>query len=190
MLQYEIIIYLGESGLNVFLNELKDSAQGREKSVLDYVRKNLLNSLITETKPLKEDLSLEKFSNDFMTLREKLATMQKTNERACRMKINEFVVGFEESMQVIISLANFYEQKTLFEIEKERNSILEIINSDSIDSNTKLNIVIKKLDDLREIIMKTFEEIIQKIKNYEDISTKKIARAKNSFYLNIKKFLK
>lgn len=171
-------------GLNNFLSELKNSANSKEKSVLDYVK----NDIIKIT-PLNNEINIEKYKNDFFSLKEKLSFLQATNERLCRMRINEFVMSFEENIQVIMSLANFYEQKSIFEIEKEKNSILEIVNSDNIDSYMKLNIISNKLDNMRDLISKIFDEIISKIKNYEELSEKKIARAKNSFYLNIKKFL-
>ncbi len=176
---------LDESGLNKFISELKNSANGGEISVLEYVKKKI----ISHPEISKKEIKTDNFINEFMSLREKLNFLQLNNERACRKKINEFIVSFEENMQVITSLANFYEQKTVFEIEKQRNSILEILNSDNLEPSTKLDVVNRKLDDLRQIILSTFEDILEKIKKYENISTKKITRAKKSFYLNIKKFL-
>jgi hypothetical protein len=140
-----------------------------------------------------DDSDVEKFetlSKDFNSIRDLLANMQKVNERECKMKINEFVVGFEQNMQVLLSLANLFEQKTIFEIEKKRNSILELISSETIDVNIKLKIVTQKLDELTNVISQTMESIKNKIKGYEDLSIKKIARARNSFLIKIKKFLK
>jgi hypothetical protein len=93
-------------------------------------------------------------------------------------------------MQVLLSLANLFEQKTIFEIEKQRNSILQLVTSETIQPSTKLELISKKLEDMNSVIVNTFGTIVSKIKNYEEISSKKIARARSSFMIKLKKFLK
>jgi hypothetical protein len=183
--------------LSDFLNDLKLSSSSKEKSVLDYISKNML--ILPQTK--SEDSPIQQFSedeknkfetitNDFNSIREILSNLQSNNERECRHRINEFVVNFEQNMQVLLSLANLFEQKTIFEIEKQRNSILQLVTSETIQPATKLELISKKLEDMNSMIVNTFETIVSKIKNYEEISSKKITRARNSFMIKLKKFLK
>lgn len=131
----------------------------------------------------------ELISKDFHSIREILSNLQQVNERECRMKINEFMVNFEQNMQVLLSLTNLIEQKTIFEIEKKRNAILQLINAENVEPNSKFEIISQKLEELYKMVRQAFESIKSKITNYEDISEKKIARAKNSFMIKIKKFL-
>ncbi len=183
--------------MNDFLTELKNSSNSKEKAVLDFVMKNMLvlpqmkaENNVLEQFSMDEKNKFESITNDFNSIREILSNLQANNERECRLRINEFVVGFEQNMQVLMSLANLFEQKTIFEIEKKRNSILQLIGSETIKPGTKLELVTKKFEDLTSMIAKTFETIENKIKSYEDISSKKITRARNSFMIKIKKFLK
>ncbi len=180
-----------------FLSDLKLSSGSKEKAVLDYITNNMI--VIPQSK--SDDSPIQKFSedeknkfesitNDFNSIREILSNLQSNNERECRHRINEFVVGFEENMQVLLSLANLFEQKTIFEIEKQRNSILQLIKSETIQPNTKLELISKKLEDMNAVIVNTFETIVSKIKNYEEISSKKITRSRSSFMIKLKKFLK
>lgn len=106
------------------------------------------------------------------------------------MKINQFVISFEQNMQVLLSMTNLFEQKTIFEIEKQKNNIIDLLSSESIDVNTKLTMISKKLEELTSLVRNTFLSMKTKIKDYEDISNKKIGRSRNAFLLNLKKFLK
>jgi len=170
---------------------MKNIISNEESSLNELNRSNKYNNPKNSNQnssfePIKKFESLNK---DFNTIRELLSNFQKMNERECKMRINEFVVGFEQNMQVLMSLANLFEQKTIFEIEKQRNSIMQILNSETIEPVTKLEVVEQKLEKLTEMIYETFEGIKDKVKAYEDISDKKIKRAKNSFLIKIKKFL-
>jgi hypothetical protein len=168
------------------MKDLKSSASTKEKSVLDYVMKDVnLNKKNAEVSE-----RFESISKNFNSIREIMNNMQRVNERECRMKINEFIVNFEQNMQVLLSLANLFEQKTIFEIEKKRNSILQLITQDNLDPNARLQVATEKLEELHLMIKNTFESVKSKIQAYEDISDKKISRARGSFMVKIKKFLK
>jgi len=93
-------------------------------------------------------------------------------------------------MNVLISLANLSEQKSLFEVEKIKDKILDLINIENIDPQIKFEIVSEKLVNLTNLLNEIFNNINNKIKDYEQVSEAKIQRAKESFYDNYKKFLK
>jgi hypothetical protein len=177
--------------LNSFFNELKTSASQKEITVLDFVMKDSLPQYIKQES--KENSDIEKFdlmTKNFENIKEILQNFRVMNERECRLRINKFIIDFEQNMQVLMSLTNLFEQKTTFEIEKQRNVIIEILNSSGINPKIKLQLLNEKIEEMTQMIKQTFENIKEKISNYEGISDKKILRAKNSFLINLKKFLK
>jgi len=118
-----------------------------------------------------------------------LKEIGKINERECRLKINQFTIDFQKNMELLYSLSNFFEQKTIYEIEKTRGGILDILNFDEGDPKTKLNLIREKIDSITNMIKDIFKNIKNKIEQYEDISKKKILRMKNSYRIYLKKFL-
>ena len=111
------------------------------------------------------------------------------SERNLRIELNEFMINFEQNMQTLLSLTNLFEQKTVYEIEKEKNSIIELLNSENVDSKSKLSLANNKLTYLRNIISEAFDKIKNKVDSYENLSNQKIQRAKNSFLIKHSKFL-
>ena len=127
--------------------------------------------------------------SDLRNIKEDLKNLKIKNERKFRIEINDFMINFEQNMQTIMSLANLFEQTTVYEIEKQKNSIIELINSENIDPNAKLSLANNKLNSLKLLISEAFEKLKSKVQGYEDLSNKKIERAKNSFSLKNNKFL-
>jgi methionine synthase II (cobalamin-independent) len=172
------------------MNNLRSNSNEKEKSVIDFVLQKSIGTQNTSTLLLKDEVKqFKSATKNFNQLREALLNLGELNERECRARINSFVIDFEQNMQVLMSLTNLFEQKNIFTIEKERNSIFELLNTENINSSVKLSILNEKLTYLTSIIAETFTSIRAKIKDFEDISNKKIMRAKNAFMLNIKKFL-
>ena len=112
------------------------------------------------------------------------------NQRNSQRKINEFILSFEENMNVLISLANLSEQKSLFEVEKIKDKVLDLLNIENIDPKIKFDIITQKLEHLTKLLNNIFSNIKGKVKDYEKLAESKIVRAKESFYDNYKKFLK
>ena len=92
-------------------------------------------------------------------------------------------------MELLYSLSNFFEQKTIYEIEKTRNGILEILNFDDGDPKAKLQLIREKISSITNLISEIFGNIKMKINYYEENSFKKILRMKNSYKIYLKKFL-
>ena len=91
---------------------------------------------------------------------------------------------------MLLSLSNLFEQRTVFEIEKIKNGIIDVLSTDNIDPGVKSKEVFERLNELNKLIESTFSGIKNKVKEYESISNQKIERTKNFFYNNLKKFLK
>ena len=106
------------------------------------------------------------------------------------MKINEFIINFEQNIQMLLSLSNLFEHRTIFEIEKIKNGIIDVLSTENIDSKVKSKEVFDRLDELNNLIESTFNGIKNKVKEYESVSNQKIERTKNFFYNNLRKFLK
>jgi len=106
------------------------------------------------------------------------------------LKINEFIISFEQNIQMLLSLSNLFEQRTIFEIEKIKNRIIDVLSTENIDSKVKSKEVFDRLDELNSLIESTFNGIKNKVKEYESVSNLKIERTKNFFYNNLRKFLK
>ena len=117
-----------------------------------------------------------------------LKNIQQWNIRQCRMKINEFVMTFEKNMNILLSLTNFFEEKSFFEIAKIKSKVLDLLNNDKVESNLKFDIINKNLHDLTTIINDIFLKISEKIRDYEKVSQEKIERYRNYFFENFKKF--
>ena len=117
-----------------------------------------------------------------------LRNIQQWNVRQCRMKINEFVITFEKNMNTLLSLTNFFEEKSLFEIAKIKSKVLDLLNNDKVESNVKFDIINKNLHDLTDIINDIFIKVNDKIRDYEAVSQGKIQRYREYFYENFKKF--
>lgn len=117
-----------------------------------------------------------------------LKNIQEWNVRQCRMKINEFVMSFERNMNVLLSLTNFFEEKSLFEIAKIKAKVLELLGNDKVNPSVKFEMISKSLVSLTEIINSIFKEIDGKVGEYERLSQRKIARYREYFYENFKKF--
>lgn len=173
--------------MNQFLSVIKDQASQKENYVLDYVITNLIEPQNKDKR--KEESKGNNIVNNFNEIKNKLGELLTKNERECNKRINEFVVDFEENIQVLLSLANLIEEKTIFEIEKLKNTIMLTLKSETLDPKIKLEIIGEKMNSLSEIIQETFESMVDKIKAYQDMSDKKIGRAKDSFLIKIKKFL-
>lgn len=92
-------------------------------------------------------------------------------------------------MDLLYSLSNFFEQKTIYEIEKTKNGILDILNFDDGDPRSKLNLAIDKINAIITMITEIFGNIKAKINEYEDTSVRKILRMKNSYKIYLRKFL-
>lgn len=92
-------------------------------------------------------------------------------------------------MELLSSLSNFFEQKTIYEIEKTKNGVLDILNFDNGDPRSKLNSVIEKIDAIIKMISDIFGNIKSKINEYEETSVKKIIRMKSSYKIYLRKFL-
>jgi hypothetical protein len=92
-------------------------------------------------------------------------------------------------MDLLYSISNFFEQKTIYEIEKSRNSILEILNFDEGDTRTKLKLISEKINSIIVMISEIFGNLKKKINEFEDNSVKRILRMKNSYKIFLKKFL-
>jgi hypothetical protein len=92
-------------------------------------------------------------------------------------------------MELLYSLSNFFEQKTIYEIEKTKNGILDLLNFDDGDPKSKLDFVLEKINSITEMISGIFGNIKNKINEYEETSVKKILRMKNSYKIYLKKFL-
>ena len=92
-------------------------------------------------------------------------------------------------MELLSSLSNFFEQKTIYEIEKTKNGVLDILNFDNGDPRSKLNLVIEKIDAIIKMISDIFGNINSKINDYEETSVKKILRMKSSYKIYLRKFL-
>ena len=117
-----------------------------------------------------------------------LKNIQQWNIRQCRMKINEFVMTFEKNMNILLSLTNFFEEKSFFEIAKIKSKVLDLLNNDKVESNLKFDIINNNLHDLTTIINDIFLKISEKIRDYEKVSQEKIERYRNYFFENFKKF--
>lgn len=115
--------------------------------------------------------------------------MGKLNERECRLRINQFTIDFQKNMELLYSLSNFFEQKTIFEIEKTRNGILDILSFDDGEPKAKLNLVLDKINNIIRLISEIFGNIKNRINEYEETSIKKILRMKNSYKIYLRKFL-
>jgi len=166
------------------MKDLKRSISPKEGAILDYALKN-----VDLNKKLKVE-NLDNLSKNFNSITENLKNKQKVNEREFRMQINDFIIGFEQNMQVLLSLANLFEQRTIFEIEKKRNSILKLVSSINLDPYARLQLAKTKLDEMTNMIKSEFESVKNKIEDYQKISDQKIFRSQNSFFEKIKKFLK
>jgi hypothetical protein len=119
-----------------------------------------------------------------------LDDFQKNSERECKMKINKFIIDFEKNIQVLLSLSNLFEQKTMFEIEILQSSIIEILNTENIKVQVKAKIVSDKMNEMNKLIEDNFSKIKNKLNEYENLSDQKIQRTKSYFYNSLKKFLK
>jgi len=133
--------------------------------------------------------NLDQISQHFKNMTLTLEKVELKNERTLKRTINEFVVNFETNIQALISLANLFEEKTVYEVGKKKDSILELLSNDNVDPNTKLELATKKLDELKIEIVKNFETITGKITNYEKISSNKILRAKKNFQINLNPYM-
>ncbi len=120
----------------------------------------------------------------------KFDDFQKNSERECKLKINQYMIDFEKNIQVLLSLSNLIEQKTIFEVQKMQNSILEILNTENIKADIKSKLVNDKIELLNKLIDESYAKIKNKISEYEKLSNQKIQRTKSYFYNNLKKFLK
>jgi len=125
---------------------------------------------------------------DYNLLKGMLKNIQDWNIRQCRMKINEFVMSFEKNMNVLLSLTNFFEEKSLFEIAKIKAKVLELLGNDKVNPTVKFEMINKSLNQITDIINGIFGEINGKVGDYEKISQGKIARYRQYFYENFKKF--
>jgi len=133
--------------------------------------------------------SLIKEEKDFYKVKESLMNFNRNHERKFRIQINEFMTEFEQNMQILMSLTNLFEQKTLFEIEKQKNSILELLDSQNVDPKFKSTVANNKIQSLQTLIQDAFKNIKNKVENYENLSNQKIQRAQNYFLLKNNKFL-
>ncbi len=93
-------------------------------------------------------------------------------------------------MNVLISLANLSEQKSLFEVEKIKDKLLDLMNIENIDPGVKFNIVIEKLSRLTDLMSGIFNNMESKITDYEKLAEKRVLRAKDNFFETYKRFLK
>lgn len=118
-----------------------------------------------------------------------LKEVRNLNERECRMRINQFTIDFQKNMNLLSSLSNFLEQKTIYEIERTKNKILDILSFDDGDPKSKLNLAIEKIDAIIKMISEIFGNIKNKINEYEDTSIRKILRMKSSYKIYLRKFL-
>ena len=97
-------------------------------------------------------------------------------------------MSFEKNMNVLLSLTNFFEEKSLFEIAKIKAKVLELLGNDKANPTVKFEMINKSLHQITEIINGIFREINGKVGDYEKISQGKIARYRQYFYENFKKF--
>jgi len=93
-------------------------------------------------------------------------------------------------MNVLLSIANLSEQKSLFEVEKIKDKLLDLLNIENIDPKVKFNIIEEKLSHLTTLLSDIFYNINTKIAEYEKVAESKIVRAKETFNENYKRFLK
>lgn len=105
------------------------------------------------------------------------------------MKINQFTIDFQKNMELLLSLSNFFEQKTIYEIERTRNSIMDVLNFVEGDPKVKLGLIKDKIKKISSIVNEIFDKIREKVNEYEELSFKKILRMKNSYKIYLKKFL-
>jgi len=77
----------------------------------------------------------------------------------------------------------------MYEIEKTKNGILDVLNFPDGDPRSKLNLALGKIEAIIKMISEIFGNIKNKINEYEDTSVKKILRMKSSYKIYLKKFL-
>jgi DNA repair exonuclease SbcCD nuclease subunit len=118
-----------------------------------------------------------------------LDNFQKTNEREMKKRLNEFIVDFEGNMEVLQSMTSLFEERTAVEIEKNKNSILELLNT-NISTKTKSDLIMEKLKTMNTIITNSFTNLKEKLRNYENLSNQKIAKTRSFFEEKLQKFLK
>jgi hypothetical protein len=110
------------------------------------------------------------------------------SERQTRKELNQSIIEFQEEIQTIQSLSVVFEERTLFEIEKLKNSIFEVLGS-NIKTRSKNEIIQQKIKEMNSFINNSFEDIKAKINSYETLSLKKIEKSQKSYENNLEKFL-
>jgi hypothetical protein len=175
-------VCLDGNGLNNFINNLKTESNNKQKKIIDIAVKNEEN----KTRNSTEEKSKE--NSRFQSFSENLKNFRKNSEREYRIHINNFIAEFEQNMNVLLSLTNLFEEKTIYEIDKEKVSILELLDTEKIDSRVKLDAINSKMKFLRETISEAFSKIKSNIESYENISSNKIKRAQKDFMTKNDKF--
>ena len=77
------------------------------------------------------------------------------------MKINQFTIDMRKNMELLISLSDVFEQKTIYEIEKTRISIMDILSFQDGDPKTKMNMVKEKIETITNLIKDNFENLVK-----------------------------
>ncbi len=186
------------------MNDLKVFSPPKQKAVIDYVMNppknesqeksnknpevNFRFENVDDSNSIDLNLSLRN-EKDIRNLKEELNQLKRISERKFRMEINEFMSDFEQNMQILLSLTSLFEQKTVYDIEKQKNSIIELLNSENVNPQVKMSVVNNKIESVKNMISDAFAKIRNKIENYEFLSNQKIERAQKSFLTRNNKFL-
>lgn len=182
------------------MNDLKSFSPPKQQAVIEYVMNSEKNKLgqisknnAQNSNSYPNELNFTQLSintkKDLRNVKEELNKLKRISERKFRMNINELMNEFEQSIQTLLSLSNLFEQKTVYEIEKQKNSIIELLNNDNVDPQAKMSVVEKRLQILKNSITNSFTMIRKNIENYETQSDKKIKNAQTSFLSRNNKFL-
>jgi hypothetical protein len=125
---------------------------------------------------------------DIKSFNNKLADFRLSNERRYQKELNTFIIEFQSNVQHLQAVSSLFEQKTVFEIEKLKNSILEVLNTD-VTTKVKKEVIFQKLKEMNELLTGSFKSIRENINNYEQISDNRIKRTQSDFENNLDKFL-
>ena len=132
------------------------------------------------TKQLSSELkSFITFENEIPKSQEKLSLLSLrkaalSQKRELSKMVNGFMVQYSSVIQSIQALEKGVQLKTFVKVENIKNSILDLLDSHTIDTALKKEAINIKINEIDSLITSEFDKILKKIKTFEDASARKI----------------